>query len=462
MRSKPLPLALIAALALAAAAAFPVRGETGSYSLRIDVSANLSRVAGSLTLKYVNPTDTVLDALQLFLFPNLTAGSMSVSRLRVGGLPATPVSAMNGAKLRVRLARPLAPGAGVDVTLDYAVLVPEDPTGQGGGFSRAGDVAAFAWCYPVVLFPPDWDNGPPAPYADYLVKEPTRYAVRISFPSGYELAAPGREAARWSAAGRTTVDVTLDSARDFFFALGKGWKAQTAREGSVLVRCFAPAADRDRAVLAADAAARSLALYARRFGPYPFDTFTVVAVPLSSYGLEFPGIIAISRGALTGNIRSALEGTIAHEAAHQWFYGLVGSDQVREPWLDEALAQYATGLYFADRYGPEGAAGFTASLKEKWDRTGGAAIPIGLPVDSYSATQYTSIVYGRGPLFVQALAEAIGQERMDRLLRQWAGRFSGRIATGDDFYRLAEEVAGRGLRGLFAQWVWPPARTGGT
>jgi SAM-dependent methyltransferase len=47
-------------------------------------------------------------------------------------------------------------------------------------------------------------------------------------------------------------------------------------------------------VFAAEAGARALAIFSRRFGPYPFDTFTIAAIPLSSYGLEFPGIIALS------------------------------------------------------------------------------------------------------------------------------------------------------------------------
>lgn len=448
--------AACAALLLALSSASLARGETGFYSLRLEVSDDLRRVSGSLALHYVNPADSPLDSLQFFLFPNLTAGAMSVSDVRVGGAPSATAASMNGAKLRAKLAGPLAPGAALDVALDYTVAVPEDPSGRNGGFSRAGDVAAFAWCYPVVLFPSDWNNGPPATYADYLVKESTRYAVRISYGSRYQLAAAGREVARRSAADRTTVDLELAAARDFFFALGTGWKTKTARAGRVLVRVIAPAKDEERAAFAADAAARVLAIYTGRFGPYPFDSFTVVVVPLASYGLEFPGIIAISPATLSAPNRAILEGTIAHEAAHQWFYGVVGSDQVREPWLDEALAQYATWLSFADRYGDDGASGFAATLIERWDRTGRALMPIGLPVASYTDKQYASIVYGRGPLFLQALAASIGQDRMNRLLREWVTRFSGKMATGSDFFRLAEEVGGRSLRPLFAQWVWPP------
>ena len=197
---------------------------------------------------------------------------------------------------------------------------------------------------------------------------------------------------------------------------------------------------------AVDVAGRAIEAFARRFGPYPYGTFTVLCGPLASLGIEFPGLTVIGNHifSLEGMItdtptRTLLEATIAHEVAHQWFYNLVGNDQDTEPWLDEAAAQYATRLYYLDRYGEKAADSYAGSWDARWNRVGRAATPIGLPVSDYSAKEYGAIVYGRGPLFLETLASTMGGKVFDRFLKSYVERFTWRIAGGEDFQSAAEE-----------------------
>ena len=345
--------------------------------------------------------------------------------------------------------------------MEYGVSVPEDPTGEYGAFSRSEGTLRMAWCFPVVLSPRSWGNPYPVPYADFLCKEPSLYRVRLSLPPGLQVLAPGREISRTTRGGRTIVDFAHGPARELFIAAGKGMVSATADSGGVAVRCFAPPGREEAAALAADSAAKALEIFSRRFGPYPYASLTIVGVPLASFGLEFPGIFAITERILDLEAtvdavpaRTLLEATVAHETAHQWFYGVVGSDQAREPWLDEATAQYATWLYFRDRYGASAASGFFRSFQERWDRVGRKPIPIGLSVWDYDARQYGAIVYGRGPLFLHALAERMGEPAFDAFLRDWVKRFEWKIATGSDFFALAGEECRCDLRDLFEQWVW--------
>ncbi len=89
-----------------------------------------------------------------------------------------------------------------------------------------------------------------------------------------------------------------------------------------------------------------------------------------------------------------LESTVAHEVGHQWFYNGVGNDQHTEPWLDEAVDQYVTGLYFLDQYGPSGQQSYRDSWVSRWERIKRAPIPIGHPASSYQGKEYGAIVYG--------------------------------------------------------------------
>jgi len=91
-----------------------------------------------------------------------------------------------------------------------------------------------------------------------------------------------------------------------------------------------------------------------------------------------------------------IESVVAHEVGHQWFYNVVGSDQINEPWLDEAVDQYVTGLYFLDAYGKSGYDGYRSTWQSRWERVSRANIPIGMPAEKYQGKEYGAIVYGRG------------------------------------------------------------------
>src|SRR5207249_1438809 len=88
---------------------------------------------------------------------------------------------------------------------------------------------------------------------------------------------------------------------------------------------------------------------------YPWGTLDIAETwsdDPNGVGQEYPGMIfmasAVTRdGGDTGSYLSYL---VAHEVTHQWFYGVVGDDQVREPWLDESFATYLPERFYAETY----------------------------------------------------------------------------------------------------------------
>jgi aminopeptidase N len=150
-----------------------------------------------------------------------------------------------------------------------------------------------------------------------------------------------------------------------------------------------------------------------------------------------------------------MESTVAHEVGHQWFYSLVGDDQLDDPWLDESLTQFATLQYYTDLYGAEGADGFRASLEGRWARVENAGIPIGLPVAGYNGSEYGAIVYGRGPLFFVALKNEMGAEIFDAFIKDYTETNAWGIATPEGLQSLAEKYCACELDVIFAEWVYP-------
>jgi aminopeptidase N len=97
---------------------------------------------------------------------------------------------------------------------------------------------------------------------------------------------------------------------------------------------------------------------------------------------------------------------------------------------------------------------FEIAWDDRWDRVDRADIPIGLPVGAYVDQEYGAIVYGRGPLFVAALAEEMGQKEFDEFLRDYYQSHKWGIGTSDAFKQLAERHCQCDLTALFEEWVY--------
>jgi aminopeptidase N len=260
---------------------------------------------------------------------------------------------------------------------------------------------------------------------------------------------------------RQVVTIAAGPMRDFYLAASERYAVTSRTVGQTQVNSYAPAELMEGAEAVLDDAGQALESFNEHFGPYPFTEFDLVSTTTFALGVEYPGIVAIlvdlyqqteNQNGTPPN--GLLESVVAHEVAHQWFYSTVGNDQVDEPWVDEAMAQYATLLYYADIYGPSGAAGFQSSLERRWERVNREDIPIGLPVRAYTPQEYGAIVYGRGPLFIETLAETMGEEAFAAFLRDYYQTFQWDIATGKSFQALAEQHCECDLTDLFQTWVY--------
>jgi hypothetical protein len=128
-------------------------------------------------------------------------------------------------------------------------------------------------------------------------------------------------------------------------------------------------------------------------------------------GIEYPSLILEATPS-----RSVL----VHEVAHQWFYGMVGNSQFRDPWLDEAFASYAEALV-----NPGSAFGSRAALELEG--------PVGGAMTDYAGDgQYFSLVYGKGAAALLTAREAAGPDAFDAAVRCYVDAGAWSIATPSD------------------------------
>ena len=205
--------------------------------------------------------------------------------------------------------------------------------------------------------------------------------------------------------------------------------------------------------LGLDLAAGNLRAFEARFGPYPFIELDIVESPITIDGYEFSGLVIVDPGLRSGGSQADYEYILAHEIAHQWWYGLAGNRTVEEPWLDEAHASYAAILYLEHAGRPESA----AQLLSRWENTV-SRLSDPAPVDSSALefenwNAYRDVVYLRGALFIHSLRQELGEEAFFRLLQRYQEEARYRIGSTELYLQLAEETAGRELDDFLQQWI---------
>jgi aminopeptidase N len=373
----------------------------------------------------------------------------------VNGQSVEPRYEQKDSAMVVPLLAPLASGEQAVFAMDFDVAVPTDESSNYGTFAYLRDVLAMAHVYPMIAVYDDeaWNDEIAPPEGDVIYNDASFYLVRIDAPEQIEIASSGVTLDRQVDGDRQVLTMAAGPARDFYFAASGGYEVASQKIGETTVRSYAPANLQAGSRQVLETAAKALQDFAARFGPYPYTELDFVSTGTNALGVEYPGIIAITDRAYEGDYARFLESTTVHEVAHQWFYNEVGNDQIDEPWLDEALAQYATLLYFQDEYGLAGADGFRKALEDRWNRADRMEIPIGMPVAKYANGSYGAIVYGRGPLFFEALREKMGAKAFDAFLRDYVDVNSWGVATTESIRALAEQHCGCDLGELFGKWV---------
>lgn len=426
------------------------------YHMDLRISDDRIGVQGKQEVLYTNRETEPLDAVVFRLFPNLTGGSMAVSNLTVNGQPVEARYEQKDSAMIVPLPQPLAPGQQAVFAMDFDVTVPTDESSNYGTFAYLRDVLALAHFYPMIAVydHQGWNDEIAPQEGDIIYNDASLYLVRVDAPEELTIVSSGITLDRQEDSGRQVLTAVAGPARDFYLAASDTYEVASQKAGETTIHSYAPATLQNGARDVLETAGKALQDFEARFGPYPYTELDLVSTGTNALGVEYPGIIAITDRAYEGDYGRFLESTVVHEVAHQWFYNEVGNDQIDEPWLDEAFAQYATLLYFQDEYGQTGADGFRLSLEDRWNRADRMEIPIGMPVAKYTNGSYGAIVYGRGPLFFEALREKMGKDSFDAFLGDYVQANRWGIATTEGLRALAEQHCDCNLIPLFDKWVY--------
>jgi hypothetical protein len=409
---------------------------------------------GITRIRFTNRMENALTEIALMLWPNdsqyeatMTAGPVLLD----GRLLDTKVE-LEGLALRVELPHALSPGKTLDLSIPFWIeaypLHPFMPQ----RFGIAEGVLIAPTFYPLVprIVGNEWQIEAPPLAGDRTNSDTAFYQVKITAPAELTLAASGiRISQDPQEAGLQTEIYITGPMRDFAFALGD-LMTESRLVGEVLLNAYVLPQHTDDQEKILDAAATQLALLSELIGPYPYTELDLVDAPGAFGGVEYPGLVYIGTLGTSQVIRPTI-----HEVAHQWFYALIGDDQVNQPWLDEAAASYTEVLYFERTGGVGMATGYLTDVRALLREYPDPTLPIGKSVGEYpTPSDYTVIVYRKGTLFFDALRRDLGDQVFFEFLRVYFDRYRYGFASAEDFQTAAEETCGCDLDALFDLWVY--------
>lgn len=506
---------------LSAQNAAPYFQQTTDYEIHVKLDDQTHFLRGKEKITYTNNSPAALDVIYMHIWPNAYSDVRSAfgqqkvadgSRKFVDSKPEqrgfidslsftvdgqsvthTPWNE-NPDIIILNLTKPIAPGAKVEIATPFRVKVPDS-------FSRLGHIGQqYQLCQwypkPAVYDRAGWH---PMPYLDQgeYYSEYGSFDVYIDVPKNYVVGATGDLPAKdpewaWLHAREAKSRVLLEkpvteavfepefpenarkvlhfhqeNVHDFAWFCDKSYYvlADTVilPASKRQVRCVAmfTAADRELWRKGPEYVAKALYYYSLWNGDYPYAHATAVDGALSAgAGMEYPNITVLGAGGSAEN----LEMVTMHEVGHNWYYGILGSNERDYPWMDEGINTYFEGKYWMANHGDslamvpaqmQQALGinfthtFMAQVCYEYAAGAGMDQPAQLHSADYSSLNFAVVVYMKTGLLFNYLEAYLGAEVTDRCFHTYFDRWKFKHPYPDDIQAVFEEVSGKDLDWFF-------------
>lgn len=371
-----------------------------------------------------------------------------------------------GTILRVVLAKPLLPKKSTVLSFDFKGQVPVQIRRSGRDNAEGIAYSMTQWFPKVAAY--DDQGWHPDPYVGReFYGEWGDYDVRLTLDSTYTVAASGE----------------LQNAA----AIGHGYsttsKLQKRADGKLEwhflaknVHDFAWAADPDYAHVTAQVPGGPLLHFiyeekgenaagwkdlpgymvkhfqymAKHFGAYPYPHFTFAQG--GDGGMEYPNLTLITGGRRLGS----LVGVSVHESVHNWYYGMLGSDEGSYPWMDEGFTEYASSEVMRELFPGQQPGRVHADAVEAYLQLAASDLhePMSTHADHFRTNRgYSATAYSKGEFFLDQLGQVVGDSTLHRGLLRYYNSCRFKHPEPVDVRRAMEKESGLQLDWYFDEWI---------
>ncbi|NLW16579.1 MAG: M1 family metallopeptidase [Firmicutes bacterium] len=471
----------------------PLAAETASivaYDITVTLSEDCTYLEGQERVIWTNPGSIPVQEMYFHLYPNAfrpnssflleTKGVRRGERLSAAGygyMELRQVRAQgrnlnwqfvqpddgnqeDGTLMRVSLPQPVAPGDSIRLDIEFVVKLPMV-------FARMGKYVSFVmagqWFPKVAAYETagtrgrqldGWNVHQYHANTEFYANFGT-YRVTINVPKTHMVAASGQllEGPRIQGNKRQYV-FQAEKVHDFAWAADNNFCEHQATFSSeiqpeVAINLYLQPQHEYLLNHYLQVAKTTLDCLSRWLVPYPYPSLTIVcprAGAIGAGGMEYPTLITGWDASV--HDRDLIGRVLIHEIIHQYFYGLVATNEVEEAWLDEGFTSYLEDKIIAHAFNGQLATAKEATsilmpeplVKEGWKYS-----------DNYS---YQANAYVRGKLILHEIERLIGWERMQTALQVYCQRFLYDHPSTADWQQVLEEVTGQSWQAFFANYIY--------
>jgi hypothetical protein len=362
---------------------------------------------------------------------------------------------------RVPLDKPLRPGATLDVEIDFVAKLPKI-------FARTGYAGPFTFVaqwFPKIGVYQDgaWNCHQYHSTTEFFADFGT-YDVTLTVPRSGVVGATGSLRDRHDDAdGTQTLRFVAEDVHDFAWTIDPRFRSIEDTTGDTHVQLLVQPNHVDQADRYVSAARAALQHYEEWIGPYPYPQLTVVDPgPRGSGagGMEYPTLITVGTTWWMPRGVRLPELVTVHEFGHQYWYGMVATNEFEEAWLDEGVNTYLEGKIMDAVYGPASSVDVRGMHLDSvtLERLRYLMSAQHDPMTRYAwkfldRSSYSAISYSKTALVLDTLDRYLGGDRLRAALAVYFDRWRFRHPRGGDFLASVEQSAGEDLSWYFDQVV---------
>ena len=398
-----------------------------------------------------------------YFSPEEKRGYINRLDFKVNGISATTADHLQHQDIiKLILPAPLPPKQVADIQTPFHVKLPYL-------FSRSGyngNAYQVTQWYPkpAVYDKKGWHE---MPYLDQgeFYSEFGRFDVQVTVPEKYQVAATGKVLEEKKQTGQKTIRFVENNVHDFAWFADSAFmvKHDTMQLASGVIDVYAYHYRENEKGWKKSLAFIKSAIRTKSewLGVYPYQSVSVVeSKQEGAGGMEYPGITVISS---PGN-EKMLDYIINHEVGHNWFYGILASNERLHPWMDEGMNSYYDRKYNALQYKDSTAdyldvnssfirkrlpADFEDVLLGTMTRLKKDQ-PIETNAAAFSELNYNAIAYTKSARWMKILENETGGQVFSSIMKEYYSRWKFKHPYPEDFKSVAEEVSGKNLDNIFS------------
>ncbi|MDD4593010.1 MAG: M1 family metallopeptidase [Parabacteroides sp.] len=353
----------------------------------------------------------------------------------------------------------LAPGETVSLEMKYTVQMPNCL----GRFGYGDNTFKVVNWYPIASVYDDsgWNLDRYYSIGDPFYSDAANYRITIKAPDDYIIASTGDIKKEIEMDGQITWEIDALAVRDFAWLASDAFITASKDLGNTTITSYYYTEETGEKAL--DYAAVSLEFFNKSFGEYPYNHFSVVESDFYIGGMEYPNLIMMDHSLYSSYHIDSLEFVTVHEPAHQWWYGLVGINQITDAWIDEGLTEYSTVLYYGHRYGQEKENEIYNSMiaEGKYNYlqvyAGPEQVDETIHRPSYEFSDwimYDLLVYGKGAMMFHDLRRKMGGDLFFHALREYYNEYQFQNVSKKDMISAFNRSTGQNWEEHFNKWLY--------